>query len=134
MQIKHPARAFGQVVRAGVAANLILSLIALFAPGFLLSTLGLDQAIPDIWLRFAAWLLILLSAFYLPPARDPYLSPVTSWLVVGARVAGVLFFVTSFVVLDLPATYLLFAGLDLVFAIPQGLLLRKALALGPSND
>ena len=127
------ARWFALSVRVGVASNLVLALFGLFAPGTLLSALGLQEAVPDIWPRFAAWLLILLSAFYLPPASDPYRSPITSWLVVAARVAGVVFFSASYVLLDLPATYLLFGAFDLAFAMPEAYFLRRALATGPTE-
>ena len=122
------ARRFGLVVKIGVGANLVLAVIALFFPHALLSLLRMEEAVPDIWLRFAAWLLILLSLFYIPPANDPFRSPATSWLVVVARVAGVVFFVTCFVLLKVSATYMLLGAFDLAFAIPEGVLLRKALS------
>jgi hypothetical protein len=122
-----PARNFCTVVKVGVAANLTIGLVGLLAPGWLLRTLALDPATPDIWVRFAAWLLILLTLFYLPAARDPLQSPTASWLTVAARWAGVIFFVLAPAALGLSRRYLLFAGFDLLFAVPETLLLARLL-------
>lgn len=122
------ASRFGLLVRIGVVANLVLAMLGLLAPDLLLSLLRLPLARPDIWLRFAAWLLILLSLFYLPPASDPYRSRSASMLVVAARFAGVVFFSSVFLLLDPAPTYLVLAGFDLAFGLPQAYCLRRALA------
>ena len=123
------AARFSKVVRAGVVANLAIAAFALAAPGVLLRVLGLDQAIPDVWVRFSAWLLGLLSLQYLPAAADPYRSATTSWLTVGARWAGVAFFLGVTFALQLDRRYLLFAAFDLLFAIPLTIFLSQTFAV-----
>src|SRR5207244_4328552 len=73
---------------------------------------------PLIWPRFAALLLILLSAFYVPAAVDPSRYRASAWLAVLARFAGALFF--------LPQRYVAFGLFDLGFGVVEGLLLLLA--------
>ena len=72
-----------------------------------------------MWPRFAALLLILLSAFYIPSAVDPDRYRATAWTAVLSRLAGVLFFLTQ------PREYLMFGLFDLVFFVPEVVLLWR---------
>jgi len=112
---------FGRVVWLGIAANLALAIPTLVVPDRMLEFARLPPATPLLWPRFAAWLLILLSAFYVPGAVDPYRHRLVAQLSVLARLAGVVFFATQ------PAAYLPLGGLDLAFFIPEAILLTAAL-------
>jgi hypothetical protein len=120
MHMEHgtASRWFCRVVWIGVAANLALAVPTLLAPGRMLTVAGLPQASPLLWTQFAALLLILLSAFYVPAAIDATRYRVVAWLAVGARLAGVIFFLGF-----QPAAYRLFGMFDLVFFVPEALLL-----------
>jgi hypothetical protein len=115
---------FGRVVWVGVAANLLLSLPALLATQtFIEYAVGPYELVtpsndPLVWPRFAALLLILLSAFYIPAAIDPWRYRASAWLAVLARFAGAAFF--------LPQRYVAFGLFDLSFGVVEGLLLLLA--------
>jgi hypothetical protein len=120
------ARAFRITVWIGVLVNISLALAAVFAPDWLLRMMGFDVAYPNIWPSFAGWLLILLSLFYIPGANDPHRYRANAVLSVCARFAGVAFFLGAVLLVGFSTRYLLFAGLDLVFAVPTGILLWMA--------
>lgn len=120
------ARGFRAVVWVGVLVNVVLAVAAVFAPDWLLRTMGFDVSYPNIWPRFAGWLLILLSLFYVPGANDPHRYRANAVLQVCARFAGVAFFVGAVLLVGFSARYLLFAGLDLAFGLPSGILLWLA--------
>lgn len=121
------ARAFRAVVWIGVLVNITLAIAAVFAPDWLLRTMGFDVSYPNIWPRFAGWLLILLSLFYIPGANDPHRYRANAVLQVCARFAGVAFFVGAVALVGFSTRYLLFAGLDLLFGLPSGVLLWLAI-------
>ena len=113
---------FGRVVWLGILANFALAIPALFVPERVIEMANLPPAMPLLWPRFAAWLLILLSLFYMPGAIDPYKYRVTAWLSIVSRLAGVFFFwVTQ------PPEYRLLGTFDFVFLVPEAILLPIAL-------
>jgi hypothetical protein len=114
-------RWFMRVMWLGIAANLALALATMAAPDQMTAFSNLPTVTPNLWARFAGLLLVLLSVFYMPAAIDPDRYRATAWLAVGSRLAGVLFFAAE------PATYALLGLFDLVFFVPQGLLLWLAL-------
>lgn len=120
------ARAFRVIVWIGVLVNIALATAAVFAPDWLLRTMGFDVAYPNLWPRFAGWLLILLSLFYIPGAIDPSRYRANAVLQVCARLAGVAFFAGAVLLVGFSTRYLMFAGLDLAFAVPTGILLWLA--------
>ena len=101
----------------GIFANLALAVPTLLVPETMLRLTGLPVTDPLMWTRFAALLLVLLSLFYMPAAMDPDRYRTTAWIAVGARLAGVLFFLTQ------ERQYLMFGLFDLVFFIPEAILL-----------
>jgi hypothetical protein len=112
------ARWFGRVVLLGVGANLCLGLPSLFYPNAVLAALGQRPALESpLWPSFASLLLLLLSAFYIPGALDPRRYRANAYLAVGARLAGVCFFLVR------PTEYPLFGYFDLAFALGAGVLL-----------
>ena len=112
-------RWFSRVMSVGIVANLALAIPTLFFPERLMAWNDLPVANPVMWPRFAALLLILLSAFYIPAAVDPDRYRVTAWSAVLSRLAGVLFFLTQ------PREYLMFGFFDLVFFVPELVLLWR---------
>ena len=105
---------------AGIAANLVVAGVSLAAPEWVLDLLGLEPASPLVWPRFSAFLLILLSGFYVPGAVDPTRNIYSAAGAVLARFGGVLFF---FLV---GGGYIFFGLFDLVFGLPQAVLLLLA--------
>jgi len=118
IQPSRAARRFMRVTWVGIAANLALATPTLLAPERMLAFSRLPPAVPLLWLQFAALLLILLSAFYVPAALNPNRYRLVAWLAVGARLAGVVFFLGF-----QPHEYNLFGYFDFVFFVPEGLLL-----------
>jgi hypothetical protein len=111
---------FRRVTWLGVAANLALAVPAAAAPARMLAWMGLPPATPLVWVRFAAVLLILVTAFYVPAAMDVYKYTVIAWLSVAARLTGVVFFAFQ------APEYRLFGLFDLSFFLPQVILLALA--------
>ncbi len=120
------ARWFGWIVLAGVGANLLLALPALFYPNALLTALDLPPNLEHpIWPSFASLLLLLLSAAYVPPAFDPNRYRPLAYLAVFARWCGVMFFLVR------DTEYTLFGVFDLVFAVSESLTLGLFIFLTP---
>jgi hypothetical protein len=118
---------WGLVVKLGVATNFLLCALGVFAPQVIFSLLQLEPATPDFWARMGSWLLFLLTLAYIPAANNPFMSPALSWLTIGARWGGFIFISTSVVLLDLSPGFLALALYDLLYAIPQLVLLLLAL-------
>jgi hypothetical protein len=119
---------FGRVVWLGILANFALAVPTLIVPERLIAMAGLPPASPLMWVRFSAWLLILLSVMYMPGAVSLYRYRAPALLSVTSRLAGVLFFATQ------PAEYRLFGLFDFVFLVPEAILLAIALKQAPVDD
>ncbi|MGE0812939.1 MAG: hypothetical protein AB7O28_12400 [Vicinamibacterales bacterium] len=113
-------RGFRIAMGVGIAANLAFALPTLVAPAAALRLAGLPAASPIVWPQVAGLLLSLLSVFYLPAAVDPDRYRLIAWLAVGARLAGVAFFLGV-----APAAYHQFGYFDLAFFVPQLALLVR---------
>jgi hypothetical protein len=111
---------FSRVMWLGIVVNLALAGATLVAPARILALNGLPPASPLLWPRFAAWLLILLSVFYVPAAADPARYRLNAKLAVLARFAGVMFFATQ------ASTYWGLGGVDLMFFLPEAILLAAS--------
>jgi len=105
-----------RVIWLGIFANLALALPTLAAPDFMMDRVGLPTATPLLWPRFAGLLLIILSVFYTPAATDLDRYRIVAWFAIASRAAGVLFFMPQ-------ATYRMLGLFDLVFLVPELLLL-----------
>jgi hypothetical protein len=112
---------FRRVMWLGIVANIALAVPTLLAPARMLEFVGLPMATPLLWPQFAALLLILLSLFYMPAGIDPVRYRIVALLTLVSRLAGVVFFVGF-----QPAEYHMFGYFDLVFLVPQALLLFAA--------
>ena len=111
-------RWFKRVMWLGIVANFGLAVPTLLAPERMIEFVGLPMATPLLWPRFAALLLILLSLFYTPAAIDPVRYRLVALLTLVSRLAGVVFFVGF-----QASEYHMFGYFDLVFLVPQALLL-----------
>jgi hypothetical protein len=111
-------RWFKRVLWIGIAANLALAIPTLLAPEPLMALSGFPPASPLLWPRFAALLLILLSLFYMPAGIDVDRYRSVAWMAVASRLAGVVFFLGF-----QPPEYRMLGLLDLVFLLPEGILL-----------
>jgi hypothetical protein len=114
-------RWFRRVLWLGIVANLALAVPTLLAPAALIALSGLPAATPTLWPQFAGLLLLLLSVFYAPAAVDPVRYRAVAWLAVASRLAGVIFFVGF-----QPAAYHALGYFDLVFFVPEAILLVVA--------
>lgn len=118
---------------AGIVADWALGVPAIFAPQWVLSTLGMRPTADPVWTAFAAMILILLSIFYIPGANQPYRYRYNAWMAVLARPPGVFFFL----ILN-PGVYPAFGLLDLVLFLLQFPFLVKTMQarpeLGPEQD
>ena len=109
-----------RVIWLGIFDNLALALPTLAAPDFMIDRVGLPTATPVLWPRFAGLLLIIHSVFYTPAATDLDRYRIVAWFAVASRAAGVLFFMPQ-------ATYRMLGLFDLVFLVPEFLLLLVAI-------
>jgi len=110
------ARWFGRVMWIGIFANLALALPTIAAPSMMIELMSFPTATPDLWPRFSAVLLVLLSVFYMPAASDPVRYRANAWFAVGSRLVGVVFF-------GLEPAYRVCAIFDGVFFVPLAILL-----------
>jgi hypothetical protein len=114
-------RWFKRVMWLGIVANFALAVPTLLMPERMIELVGLPMPTPLLWTRFAALLLILLSLFYTPAAIDPVRYRLVALLTLVSRLAGVVFFVGF-----QSSEYHMFGYFDLVFLVPQTLLLVSA--------
>ena len=113
---------FRRVVLLGVAANFAVGITCMLAPVMVIDLLHLEPATPLLWPRFSAFLLMLMSVFYIPGALDPTGKRFEAWWTVGCRAGGVIFFAI------VGGPYIVFGLFDLVFGLPQAILLWRGLA------
>jgi len=111
---------FRRVMWLGVAANVIVAVFSIAKTDTVLELLKLPLAEPLVWPRFAAFLLILLSGFYVPAAIDPSRNLFAAIFAVVCRFGGVAFF--SIV----GGGYIAFGLFDLTFGLPEAILLALA--------
>lgn len=121
------AHAFRWVVVLGVVQDWVFALPGVFRPNGVLRFVRTEEAAQPVWPAFSALLLLLLSTFYLPAARDPFRYRPVAILTVLARSGGVLFFLRLYRG-KAPAW---FGLIDLTFFLSQGTLLALAYRKGP---
>jgi hypothetical protein len=113
-------RWFRRVMWLGIFANLALALPTIAVPDMMIELMRYPTVTPLLWPRFAGLLLVILSVFYTPAGTDIDRYRIVAWFAIGSRVAGVLFFMPQ-------ATYRMLGLFDLVFLVPQLLLLLAAI-------
>lgn len=108
---------FRHLMWVGIVANIVIALISITWPADVLAFVSLEPAQPLVWPRFSAFLLILLSIFYVPAAIDPVRNRFAAVFAVICRFGGVAFFAL------VGGRYILFGLFDLAFGLPQAILL-----------
>lgn len=116
------SRWFRRAVWLGILANCAMALPTLVMPERMLALSKLPVPEPIMWTRFAALLLLLLSAFYVPAALDPARYRPVAVMAVAARAAGAAFFLFL-----QPEEYRMLGYFDLVFLVAEGWLLWRLL-------
>jgi hypothetical protein len=120
---------FRRALWLGIIQDFVLALPAIFWPNQLLALLGLTEAVEPEYASFAATVLIVLGAMYIPAAINPYKHPVVAWLSVLARPPGIIFFFFIY-----PGVYPLFGIVDSVLTILQIPLLTLAFYAVPKPN
>jgi hypothetical protein len=110
---------YRRLMWVGIAANVVTAGASIMHPARVLALLGLEPAVPLVWPRFAGFLLILLSGFYVLAALDPVRHSFAAIFAVVCRFGGVLFFAL------IGGGYVIFAAYDLLFGLPQAVLLAS---------
>jgi hypothetical protein len=112
---------FRAIMWLGIGANVACAFISMLWTEGVLNFLHLETAHPLIWPRFAAFLLVLLSIFYVPSAIDPLAHCYSAALAIICRFGGVAFFTIA------GGRYIFFGLFDLAFRLPQAILLLLVL-------
>jgi hypothetical protein len=112
---------FKRVMWLGIVANIVVAVISIAVTQAVLDLLRLPPAQPLVWPRFAAFLLILVSIFYIPSALDPVRNRFAAVFAVVCRFGGVIFF------LIVGGGYIAFGLFDFAFGLPQAILLALGL-------
>jgi hypothetical protein len=121
-------RWFRRVLWLGIVVNIALAIPTILVPERMIELMRLPPVMPDLWTRFAALLLVLLSTFYMPAGIDLDRYRANAWLAVMSRLVGVTFFALQ------PRVYYQLGAIDLVFFVPEVILLTLALrAPSPSS-
>ena len=111
---------FQRFVWLGIAANIVITLTAIFCTEWVIATLKLDPAFPLVWPRFGAFGILLLTGFYVVAAMDPCRSRWATVFTVVCRFAGFAFFAI------VGGRYIAFGLFDLLFGAPQAICLYLA--------
>jgi mono/diheme cytochrome c family protein len=111
---------FQRFVWLGIAANIVLTLTAIFCTEWIIKLVGLEPAFPLVWPRFGAFGILLLSGFYVVAAMDPCRSRWATLFTVLCRFGGLFFFAIA------GGRYIVFGLFDLLFGAPQAICLYLA--------
>ena len=120
---------FRRAMWLGILADWVLGIPTIFAPEWVLKTLGFRQTGDPVWTAFAALLVFLLSLFYVPGACNPHRYPFSAWFSVFARPPGVIFFF-----LIRPGVYPAFGLMDGILFLIQFPLLLAAMRGKPPAE
>lgn len=123
---------FKIVVWLGVIANWSFGLWVVFGNGHsLLAMLRLGEQEDQLWLYNYAILLLILSLFYIPAARDPFRYRANAWLLVLGRLVPATTFLFGVFLGFMPNGFLtLFLG-DGAIGVVELLLLLRIFREGP---
>lgn len=113
---------------AGIIADLVLGIPAIFWPETVLDLIGARQTLDPVWSSFAGLILVLLAIFYIPGANQPYRYRFNAIMAVLARPPGVIFFLWLWA-----GFYPAFGYLDAVLFLAQFPFLIMALQLIPER-
>src|SRR5262245_38475291 len=98
----------------GIFQDFVLGFPAVFWPSETLRFLGQTPAPEPAYVSFAAVVLLVLGAMYIPAAINPYRHPLVAWLSALARPPGIVFFLWLY-----PGVYPVFGVVDSVLSALQ---------------
>ncbi|MFN0152661.1 MAG: hypothetical protein ACKVU1_18315 [bacterium] len=113
-------------ILAGIVYDWIAAALIFAARPEHLAAMRLPAPADPFHFKFAALLLAILPVFYLLPWRDPQRYSGVVGAMIVARLAGCAYLALYGAALHVPATYSVFALIDLVFAAAHALLARRA--------
>ena len=123
---------FRILVWLGVLANWAFGVWAVFFdPHKLLAFLNLGDQASVLWLYNYSILLMILSLFYLPAARDPYRYRANAWLLVVGRLVPVSTFLFGVLLGFMPHGFLGLAAVDGTIGILELILLIRIFSQPP---
>lgn len=123
---------FRLVVWAGVIANWAFGLWVCFLdPHRLLALFHLGPQPSVLWLYNYSILLMILSLFYLPAARDPFRYRANAWLLVVGRLVPVSTFLIGVTLGFMPRGFLTLALVDGTVGLAELVLLVRIFREGP---
>ena len=122
---------FRIVVYIGVAVNWAFGIWAIFLdPHRLLTTLRLGDQASVLWLYNYSILLMILSLFYIPAAKDPFRYRANAWLLIVGRLVPASTFLVGVMLGFMPRGFLgLMMGDGLIGLIELVLLIQIYLSL-----
>lgn len=117
---------FAIVVVLGVIANWSFGVWAVFFdPHALLTTLKLGDQRSIIWLYNYSWLLMILSLFYIPAARDPFRYRANAWLLIVGRLVPASTFFIGVLLGFMPHGFAMLGLGDSIFGVLELILLVR---------
>ena len=123
---------FRIIVWLGVIANWSFGLWAVFGDGnSLLAMLRLGQQDSLLWLYNYAILLMILSLFYIPAARDPFRYRANAWLLVAGRLVPATTFLIGVLLGYMPNGFLTLLMADGSIGLIELFLLIRFFREGP---
>jgi hypothetical protein len=128
-------RLFKYVVWFGVAVNWAFGIWAIFIdPHGLLETLRLGPQASILWLYNYSVLLMILSLFYLPAAKNPFRYRANAWLLIVGRLVPASTFLFGYLVGLMPRGFLTLMLGDGTIGILELILLIKVFRRGPGPE
>ncbi len=126
---------FGIVVWFGILANWGFAFWVLFVdPQRLLATLKLGEVNSTVWLYNYSVLLIVLSCFYIPAARDPFRYRANAWLLIVGRLLPALTFFVGVFLQFMPKGFLRLGIADGTIGIVELILLIRTFRAAKGAD
>jgi hypothetical protein len=114
------------IVWLGILANWTFAAWAFIDPAKLVETFGLGHLDGKVWLFNYSVLLVILSCFYIPAARDPLRYQTNAWLMIVARLVPAATFFAGVFVGFMPPGFLKLGAGDATFGAIIWILLARA--------
>jgi hypothetical protein len=116
---------FKGLVWIGILLNWAVGALALLQPGWLVATLALGPLQDRVWITNYAVLLVLISTFYIPVARDPDRHRANAWLMVMCRLVPAAVFFAGTASGAMPAGFAAMGIADATLGVAAFVLLTR---------
>ncbi len=116
---------FRAVVWLGILLNWSFAVWAIAAPAKLVEALQLGPMTETVWLFNYSVLLVILSCFYIPAAKDPHRYRTSAWLMIVARLVPATTFFVGVSQHFMPSGFLMLGIADATIGLIILALLRK---------